>query len=751
MKFIGKPSFIIILLFCSFIASAQSDRPTHLRTSLLEQTGKVWQNGEAANTSLAIAVKQKDQYQFVVIPDKTPVFNWQVNGAVTAWRILLASSLASLKNGEGDYWDSKQIASHKTNTVYAGKPLKEGNIYYWQVQVWNKNGIASAFSEPTAFYFDNTDSIAHYPLEADWQMPVATNKNNGNYFADFGKDGFCQLRLHMSVTKKDTIQVEVGELANPDFSINKEYGRNIRYMQLKIPVEPGVSDYAINWPADEKRNSRNPVQIPDYIGEVYPFRYVSIKANDASFVVDKIDRRLVHYPFNDNAASFTCSDTIINKVWELCKYSMKATSFAGYYLDGDRERVPYEADGLINQLSHYASDAEYAIARRSMAYLYYHPTWPTEWSLQNVLLAWNDYQFTGDDSFLKKYYAELQVKVLLPLAGANGLISTKTGLQTDAFLEALHTKIFDGRRGLYDIVDWPQNGVVGNEKQYGGETDGFVFNAYNAVVNAFYYRNLVLMEKIATQLQRKQEALMYAAKAKQVFKSYQQVFVDAKTGLVKDGDSTGHASLHSNMMALDFGLVAAKNIPSVVEYIKSRKMACSVYGAQFLMESLFENDADDYAVQLLGATTERSWYNMIRVGSTITMEAWDKLYKPNLDLNHAWGAVPANIIIHKMMGIEPASPGFDTISIKPKPGTLSSASCQVPTVKGTISLKYNRQPNQESWEVTVPGGAVANIVLPITNNRKQVSADGKNVAIQQGAKWWTIKNVAPGVHRFVVK
>lgn len=55
----------------------------------------------------------------------------------------------------------------------------------------------------------------------------------------------------------------------------------------------------------------------------------------------------------ERAAYFRCSDDTLNRIWELCRYSMKATSFTGYYVDGDRERIPYEADALINQLGRY--------------------------------------------------------------------------------------------------------------------------------------------------------------------------------------------------------------------------------------------------------------------------------------------------------------------------------------------------------------------------------------------------------------
>ncbi len=133
------------------------------------------------------------------------------------------------------------------------------------------------------------------------------------------------------------------------------------------------------------------------------------------------------------------------------------------------------------------------------------------------------------------------------------------------------TKIFDGRRGLHDNVDWPQNGnYIGPEKEHPGETDGFEYNAYNAVVNAYYYRNLVLMEKMATLLQKTEDANNYRIKAQQVYTAFQNVFRDPSTGLIKDGDSTSHSSLHANMFALAFWVGAcAGSGKSATVYAKS--------------------------------------------------------------------------------------------------------------------------------------------------------------------------------------
>ena len=119
-------------------------------------------------------------------------------------------------------------------------------------------------------------------------------------------------------------------------------------------------------------------------------------------------------------------------------------------------------------------------------------------------------------------------------------------------------------------------------------------------------------------------------------------------------------------------------------------MACSVYGAQYLMEALYNAGEEDYALELLTATHDRSWYNMIKVGSTITMEAWDMKYKPNADWNHAWGAVPANIIPRGLWGIKPLAPGFGLVSIHPQMGALENSSITVPTIKGPIGAKYEK-------------------------------------------------------------
>lgn len=733
--------------------------PSRLRCDLLLHTDQVSSHGMNLTIPLSDAIKQPANYQFAKICSAKPWLSWEVDTSIrsiSAVSILLASSADKLKEGRADCWDLRKLQSNSTAIRYNGKPLVPGKQYYWKLAVWNEDGIRSAYSDMASFYYNGrtaTDSISHYPLSADIQAPKVIYQNgDGSFLADFGKDGFARLTLQIESAADDSAYVEVGELLEGPGRIAPTKG-NIRYMKLGLALQRGNHSYQLQWPVNEKRNSRNPILMPAYIGEVYPFRYVQLSALGKYIRSVKMERALVHYPFDDMASSFESDNDILNQVWELCRYTMKASSFTGFYVDGDRERLPYEADALINQLSHYASDAEYSMARRSMAYLLYHPTWPTEWSLQNILLAWNDYLYTGDDSYLNRYYQELQRKILLPLAGDNGLISTRTGKQSEKFLHGIHIyKVFDGKYGLKDNVDWPQRGdYIGNEKEYGGETDGFEYNDYNAVINSFYYADLLMMQKIANVLGRKEDVPFYERKASQVYNSFQQVFYDAATGLYKDGDSTRHSSLHANMFPLLFGLVPAERKPTVLQFIKSRRMACSVYGAQFLLQGLYDAGEAAYALSLMDATTQRSWYNMIRFGSTITMEAWDKLYKPNLDLNHAWGSAPANIIVRKLAGIEPLEPGFDKFRIRPAWGGIKEAHIKTSCLKGVIAINWQANDQSASMELLIPGASIAEVYMPVIEGNQQLYIDGRPVKQRATGGYYSCGDLKAGRHLIVLQ
>jgi hypothetical protein len=703
-------------------------------TDLVEHTDYTWQNGYASNVPVWQTGDAIEPLQYVEIGSVYPSFSWIVPGETnatyqTSYRIIVADNPEDAVLGKGNVWDSGVVESRRsTSVLYGGDALLPEKNYFWRVKTVTGTEGESEWSDIKAFRTAagmSEYAACFYPQVKSLEHPVHI-KNIGisAILVDFGKDAFGQPVLKLaSDTDKDSVIVHLGECLS-DGRIDRHPGGTIRYHRYSVGLMKGTHTYRIKI---ARRNTGSAaILMPGYTGEVLPFRYCEIEGYEKPLAATDVVRETVHYPFDGSASFFECSNDTLNQIWELCKYSVKATSFTGIYVDGDRERIPYEADALINQLCHYAVDREYSMARRSHEYLLAYPTWPTEWILQAVIIAWYDYMYTGDSRSLKANYDILKARTLMQLREKNGLISTTTGLQTPEFLKTIR---FKGKIG--DIVDWPHTGILGLNKQEGGEADGFVFTDYNAVTNAYHYEALKLMTQIADVLNMEDDASYFKNEAGRFLARFNKTFFSSKNGYYVDGDTTGHSSLHANMFPVVFGMAPSGKMKNILDFIQSRKMACSVYGSQFLMEALYEASDAEYALHLLTKTDDRSWYNMIRVGSTISLEAWDNKYKPNQDWNHIWGAAPANIIPRKLMGVEPLAPGFDKVRVKPQLASLSRAKAVIPTIKGAIRLEIENRNGEYHMRLTIPANMESEVYLPLLSKKYEVTTNGN---VQKTAK-----------------
>jgi alpha-L-rhamnosidase len=672
----------------------------------------------------------------VPIMDMKPEFSWIVSATAniqTGYQILVASTKENLEKNTGDIWNSQRIMSSKSSEVeYGGNNLSGNTTYYWKVRIWNSKNNPTEYSYIQPFATGNPDgySTTGNKFQSQLIKPEKVVKLSGSgYFIDFGKDAFGTLVLELNPVSDDTIIVHLGEKSNGLNKVDRNPGGSLRYQKVLLPVKKGINKYILNLPKDARNTGSAAIQLPDSFGVVTPFRYCELENCSFNLNPENIHQKAFWYFFDDEMSFFTSSDTILNKVWDICKYSMKATSFAGIYVDGDRERIPYEADAYINQLGHYYTDREYSLARLTNEYFIKHPTWPTEWILHTVPMFYYDFMFTGNIESVKKYYEELKHKTLISLSRPDGLISSKNC--TDEIMTNLGFS--SAKERLRDIVDWPPS-----QKDTGwklatseGERDGYDMVEINTVVNAFYYRNLELMSMLAGQLDKTADSVFYRKQALKVKKTFNEKLLNKTTGIYLDGETSQHSSLHANMMALAFDLVPEENIKTVVNFIKSRGMACSVYGAQYLLEALYNAGEADYAFSLLTATTDRSWWNMIKTGSTITMETWDIKYKPNSDWNHAWGAAPANIIPRYMWGIAPAEPGYAKAIIKPQLSTLKYSKISVPTIRGNIEAEFKVTGKTKEYSITIPGNMKCDFVLPEVKNLT-ILFNGKKIQTEIG-------------------
>lgn len=706
---------------------AKDNKYSHILTAMQTQTDKLAQQyaDPYSGVPSGLTVEYIREPKYARIIDDKPEFGWEVPkeaGYQKAYQILVSSSREKIDLNIGDIWNSGQVrSSQSVNIEFGGPPLRPNTGYFWKVRIFDQDNRLSDYSEVQQFRtgnFGNEISTANFfPIE---RIPPTRMQETGkgNYFIDFGKAAFGTLELNYKTDKSETLTIRLGEKLDGG-SIDRKPGGTIRYQEVKLPVSPNKTDYVLQLPPDKRNTNEMAVQLPDSFDVILPFRYCEIENASQPLTKDNVRQKAYFHYFDENFSHFHSSDTILNQLWELCKYSMKATSFAGYYVDGDRERIPYEADAYLNQLSHYAVDKEYAIARRTIEYFMKYPTWPTEWQLHVALMFYQDYMYTGDTELIEKYYEPLKHKTLMGLVGENGLISTHSPKLNGEFMAKLG--FADTTQRVRDIVDWPpaqkDTGWKLPEDWPQGERDGFEFKPYNTVINSFYYENMRILAEFAHLLNKHEEAAEFELMALKAKKSINELLWNEQAGYYNDGIGSEHGSVHANMMVLAFDIVPEDRIQRVVDHVKTRGMGPSVYGAQFLMEAIYRAGAEDYALELMTKTDDRSWYNMIRIGSTITLEAWDMRYKPNSDWNHAWGAAPGNIIPRYLWGIQPKTPGFGTVRINPQMGNLTHTSIEIPTIRGQIKGTYEKvSARNQKYSIELPANMVGEFIGNFSSN-----------------------------------
>ncbi len=217
------------------------------------------------------------------------------------------------------------------------------------------------------------------------------------------------------------------------------------------------------------------------------------------------------------------------------------------------------------------------------------------------------------------------------------------------------------------LVDWPP-----------WDRDDYEFGETNSVCNAFLHGALLAMAELTGDEK-------YRARAAAVRKAFRQTFL--KDGHFTDNAESSHASFQSDMFALRFGLAEPSEIPGIMAALKARGMVCSVYGAQFLLETCFCHGEAQYGLDLMRSRGRRSWLSMMEQGATITMESWGNWDKPNQDWCHAWGTAPANVIPRHLCGVRPIKPGFAQFAVDPQPGDLDYFLLRQPTPHGPVILE----------------------------------------------------------------
>ena len=561
-----------------------------------------------------------------------------------------------------------------------------------------KNQVADAAS--------GTSGRVLYPYTSENVLRETSNESNkkvyintsGNLVVDLGKEIIGGMQVNIESDAKQSVTVHMGEEMNADGTVKWQLSASPKYEDTWV-LKEGTNNF-------ETATMRN-------------FRYVElIGLDDATkkSIVENPDSIMgwaIRQAFDEADSNFSATDgsdaaTLMNRLWELSKYSIQATNQDVFTDSQARERAPYEGDLLVNSNTSYAVSGNYSLARHSNEWLMDNETWPNDYRIFSVEMAYLDYLYTGNKDSISEYYEGLKKKLTAEVEYEDPV----TGL----------IRANGSQAGNTSLIDWPTS-----------ERDGYQGSYYDVVFNAEYVGIYLKMADISQALGKSDDAKYYTEKSEKLKESLLNYAYDEQNGcyydsLAQDYTATKHSSTHATAYALTYGVFDSQEMADqmcdfVYEKCKD-EFKGSVYVTYFILKGLYNGNHGDYAEKLITnpkvGTNVKTFASLLDdLNCTITPEAWGHKWKRNMTMSHPWGAAPGCSIVQGMFGIMPTDAGFDEFMIKFQPGEVSSAEVTTPSVKGEIKACYANGTAEEienlkmTASVTIPVNTKAKVSLPV--------------------------------------
>ena len=299
--------------------------PTGLMTDLVKDAHKVYRNGFATDMGVEdLTADDISDYTFAAIRSSRPTFGWIVPdcGRATrqkSYRIVLSDNMTDALARRGNIWDSGTVRSAQSVAVeYGGNSLEPDRLYFWSVQVATDRGGRSEWSEIQPFRTASQleeYAPSHRPQVRREELAARIERlDSETTLLDFGRASFASLRVSLeSATGGDTVYVAIGE-AMKQGRIDPHPGGTIRYYRYPVVLQRGRRTYDIIPAHDGRNTGPQAVLMPDYIGEVAPFRYCQIENYAGSVGAGDVVRLTVTYPFDTRASHFVSDNAALNEL-----------------------------------------------------------------------------------------------------------------------------------------------------------------------------------------------------------------------------------------------------------------------------------------------------------------------------------------------------------------------------------------------------------------------------------------------------
>ena len=225
-----------------------------------------------------------------------------------------------------------------------------------------------------------------------------------------------------------------------------------------------------------------------------------------------------------------------------------------------------------------------------------------------------------------------------------------------------------------------------------------------------------LISKMAGLLGKEADAARYSGIAGEVKEAFNRRFWDEEAG------GYGSNNQACNSFAISLGMpsdeMRERALENLVEDVKAHDYHLTTGNlcTKYLLEVLSEYGYEDVAYRIATQTTYPSWGFMLSMGATTIWERWEYLTGDAMNShNHPMMGSIGSWFYKYLLGLVPDfdDPGFSTFTVKPcYPDGLDYASGSLKTVKGKISVSWERKGRSVSLKLTVPGNSTAVVYVP---------------------------------------
>ncbi len=367
---------------------------------------------------------------------------------------------------------------------------------------------------------------------------------------------------------------------------------------------------------------------------------------------------------------FKCDDEFMNSLWQKSLRTLYVTMRDNFMDCPDRERAQWWGDVTSEMvMTMYSMD--------SNSYLLYQK------GVEAMLSHVDDTKVLQTVVPIKGDYFELPVQ---QLAGIVGFLTYYEYTGDKAFIE----KVYDASLDYLKLWEIGENNLVVHRSgswdwpDWGNKAD------MTAIENAWVYYALSVTQEMAEILGKDEDISFISQRKETIEKGYKSLWTEEgfKSEDVKKPDD------RANALAVLSGL-AEKEQYKIISDVLTNTENSSPYMEYYVLEALCKMGEYEAARNRI----KHRYEGMMSEDYSTLWEFWDSWRGTK---NHAWSGGPLVIMSKHFAGITPVEAGYENVEINPQYALSDSITCTVPSVKGLITLDYEKTNNGYAINLTLP-------------------------------------------------